>query len=133
MQYCYLSLFLRNELALLVAVIKPEDLHASALYILKIYWFSPTVISSMLRALVTVFEGLDPTCKSDTIPPQTNSLLICYYLFPSFISFTFTGCSHVCQMFSAVNPSHDKPIQFTIFQKRFRPYGEPSVPLSYNY
>jgi hypothetical protein len=65
--YCYLSLFLGNELAL-VAVIKPEDLiHASAFYILKIYWFSPTVISSMLRALVTVFEGLDPTCKSDTI------------------------------------------------------------------
>jgi hypothetical protein len=72
----------------------------------------------MLRALVTVFEGLDPTCKSDTIPPSNE--FIADMLLPSFISFTFfTGCSHVCQMFSAVNPSHDKPIQFTIFQKRF--------------
>jgi hypothetical protein len=98
---------------------KTEDLiHASALYILKIYWFSPTVISSMLRALVTVFEGLDP-CKSDTIPPSNEfaDMLLPLPIFYFFYFFyrLFSCLSNV----SAVNPSHDKPIQFTIFQKDF--------------
>jgi hypothetical protein len=74
--------------------------------------------SSMLRALVTVFEGLDPTCKSDTIPPSNEFIADMLLPLPIFYFFYFfTGCSHVCQMFSAVNPSHDKPIQFTIFRK----------------
>jgi hypothetical protein len=59
-------------------------------YIWKICGFSHDKLH--VKSVVAYLKGWIVSCKSDTIPPSNDSLLICYLSFPCF---WFFYCSHV--------------------------------------